>query len=105
MGRQASNGVKGVDLTKPVILLSHQPDIFDKAVKSGVDLQLSGHTHAGQIPPMDLIVQFYFKYPYGLYHKDSAYLYTSSGTGLWGPPMRLFSRSEIVKITLTSANN
>jgi len=61
---------------------------------------LSGHTHAGQIPPMDIIVRFYFKYPHGLYRKGNAYLYTSAGTGIWGPPMRTTSRSEIVKITL-----
>jgi uncharacterized protein len=99
-GPDLGSALKNVDFAKPVILLSHYPDLFDQATKSGVDLQLSGHTHAGQIPPMDLIVQFYFKYPFGLYHKGSSYLYTTSGTGLWGPPMRLFSRSEIVKITL-----
>ncbi|OQA92496.1 MAG: putative metallophosphoesterase [Elusimicrobia bacterium ADurb.Bin231] len=88
------------DFKKPVILLSHQPDIFDAARAEGVDLQLSGHTHAGQIPPMDIIVRFYFKYPHGLYRKGNAYLYTSAGTGIWGPPMRTTSRSEIVKITL-----
>lgn len=104
-GSDLDSAIMGVDLTKPVILLAHQPDIFDRAVNAGVDLQLSGHTHAGQIPPVDLIIQLYFKYPYGLYHKDSAYLYTSSGTGIWGPPMRLFSRSEIVKITLTPEKN
>jgi len=94
------SALKNCDFKKPVILLSHQPDVFDEAVKMGVDLQLSGHTHAGQIPPMDIITMFYFKYPYGLYRKNSSYLYTTSGTGIWGPPMRLFSRSEIVKITL-----
>lgn len=99
-GTDLSAAMKNVDLTKPVILLSHRPDIFDKAVESGVDLQLSGHTHVGQIPPMDLIVMLYYKYPYGLYKKNSSYLYTTSGTGTWGPPMRLFSRSEIVKIVL-----
>jgi len=93
--------MKNVDLKKPVILLSHQPDIFEKAVKLGVDLQLSGHTHAGQIPPMDLLVMLYFKYPWGLHKKNSSYIYTSTGTGTWGPLMRTFSQSEIVKIVLT----
>lgn len=91
---------KGIDLKKPIILLSHQPHIFDEAVKSGVDLQLSGHIHAGQIPPLNLIIMFSLKYPFGLYKKDSSYLYTTSGTGTWGPPMRLFSSSEIVRIIL-----
>jgi uncharacterized protein len=100
IGSDLKTALKNCDLKKPIILLSHQPDIFSEAVKNGVDLQLSGHTHAGQIPPMDLIVKFYFKYPYGLYHRNLSYLYTTSGTGIWGPPMRLFSRSEIVKIIL-----
>ncbi len=93
--------LEGCDFTKPVVLLSHQPDVFDRAAAMGVDLQLSGHTHVGQIPPMDLIVEMYFKYPYGLYRQGKAYLYTSAGTGTWGPPMRLFSRSEITVIKLT----
>ncbi|MDD5687907.1 MAG: metallophosphoesterase [Elusimicrobia bacterium] len=99
-GSDLKGALKNCDFKKLVVLLSHQPDVFDEAVKSGVDLQLSGHTHAGQIPPMDLIVEFYFKYPYGLYQKNTSYLYTTSGTGIWGPPMRLFSRSEIIKIVL-----
>lgn len=97
---ELNSALKNCDFAKPVILLSHQPDIFDEAQKLGVDLQLSGHTHAGQIPPMDLITMFYFKYPFGLYQKNGSNLYTTSGTGIWGPPMRLFSRCEIVKIVL-----
>ncbi|MBU2568022.1 MAG: metallophosphoesterase [Elusimicrobia bacterium] len=89
------------DRTKPLILLSHQPDVFDEAVKYGVDLQLSGHTHAGQVPPMDFLVMLYFKYPVGLYAKNLSHLYTTPGTGTWSPPMRLFTRSEIVRVTLT----
>ena len=104
-GTDLTEALKNCNFARPVILLSHQPDIFDKAVKAGVDLQLSGHTHAGQIPPMDLIVAFYFKYSYGLYRNNSSHLYTTCGTGIWGPPMRLFSRSEIVKIILTREDN
>ena len=100
VGSDLKLALKNIDFTKPVILLSHRPDIFNEAEKSGVDLQLSGHLHAGQIPPMDLIVMLAFKYPYGLYRKNGSYLYTTSGTGIWGPPMRLFSRCEIVKIVL-----
>ncbi len=94
----------GPEKSKFTVLLSHQPDIFDKAREAGVDLQLSGHTHAGQVPPMDLIVMLTYKYPFGYYQRGSSYLYTSPGTGIWGPPMRLFSRSEIVKITLSKVN-
>ena len=94
--------IKDCDPNKPVILLYHRPLLFDEAVQKGVDLQLSGHTHAGQLPPMDLLVLFYYKYPYGLYEKDGAYLYTSSGTGVWGPEMRFLSKNEILHFTLKS---
>lgn len=87
---------------RPRILLAHQPHSFDAARALGVDVQLAGHTHAGQIPPLDLIVHFVFKYPQGLYRTDNASIYTTTGTGYWGPPMRLTSRSEIAKITLHS---
>jgi len=85
----------GVDSTKPVIVLRHRPAEFSDAVMLGATLQLSGHTHAGQIPPMDIMVMVGYKYPWGLYKKDNSFIYTSAGTGTWGPPMRLFSRNEI----------
>lgn len=89
-----------LDRTKPIILLSHRPDIFDEAVAEGIDLTLSGHTHWGQIPPVDIIVKLFQKYSVGFYRKGDSAIYTTSGTGTWGPPMRLFSRNEIVKIVL-----
>ena len=84
----------------PVVLLSHRGDIFKEISSKGIFLQLSGHTHAGQIPFFNIIVKLYFKYPYGLYREGNSYLYTSSGAGTWGPPMRLFSKSEIVCVTI-----
>lgn len=86
---------------KITLFLSHQPLFFDQAVEKGVTLQLSGHTHAGQIPPMDLIVRLVFRHAYGFHRSGESAIYTTCGTGIWGPPMRLFSRSEIVLITLT----
>jgi len=86
----------------PVVLLSHRGDIFTETSLRGILLQFSGHTHAGQIPFFNILVKLYFKYPYGLYRKDGAWLYTSSGAGTWGPPMRLFSESEIVCFTVKS---
>jgi hypothetical protein len=83
------------------VLLKHRPTGFDKASAEGVFLQLSGHTHAGQIPPLDLIVRMVFAYPYGLYQKGNSFIYTTCGTGTWGPPMRLFSHSEIALITIS----
>jgi predicted MPP superfamily phosphohydrolase len=84
----------------PGILLYHRPEGFAKAAQRGIDLQLSGHTHAGQIPPMDLLVWLIYKYPTGLHRLGSSHIYTSAGTGTWGPPMRFLSRSEIVQLTL-----
>ena len=84
----------------PKILLSHRPHSFDAAVAAGFDLALAGHTHAGQIPPISLLVGFNTDYPYGIYRKNGTTLYTTSGTATWGPPMRLGSRSEVVIFTL-----
>ena len=100
--KKAMSAAGPFDPDKPKVLLAHRPDTFDAAAKLGFNLQLSGHTHAGQIPPMDLIVKFAFKYPLGLYRQGDSYAYTTAGTGYWGPPMRLFSRSEIVKFVLVN---
>ncbi|MDO9513933.1 MAG: metallophosphoesterase [Elusimicrobiota bacterium] len=86
----------------PVILLSHRPEIFGKAAERGVFLQFSGHTHAGQIPFFNLLVKLYYKHPYGLYRQGDSYIYTTSGAGTWGPPMRLGSKSEIVIFTIVN---
>lgn len=94
--------IKECNPEKPIILLYHRPTGFDRAAAQGVDLQLSGHTHAGQIPPMDIMVYLYYKYPSGLYKKNGSYIYTTSGAGYWGPPMRFLNRSEIVHIILKS---
>lgn len=92
--------LRNTDKSLPTILLYHRPTKFKEAVEMGIDLQLSGHTHVGQIPPLDLIVWLVYKYHYGLRKLNNAYIYTTSGTGIWGTKMRLFSRSEIVKITV-----
>lgn len=89
------------DPTKLRIFLSHQPVKFREAVDKGIDLQLSGHTHRGQIPPLNFIVALIYKYSYGIYKYKNSYIYTTSGTGTWGPPMRLFSTSELVKIRVS----
>ena len=82
------------------LLLFHQPEHFQLASELGIDLQLSGHTHGGQIPPMNFLIPLRYKYGKGLYNYLSSYIYTSTGTGTWGPPMRVFSVSEIVKINI-----
>jgi predicted MPP superfamily phosphohydrolase len=101
-GPDLETPLKNCDPTKPIIVLRHRPEGFAKAVERGVDLQISGHTHDGQIPPMTFLVRLFLKYPFGLYRMNNAYIYTSCGTGYWGPPMRLFSRAEIVEFVLVS---
>ena len=95
-----NKALSNIDFTKPVIFLSHQPNPFFESQKFPITIQLSGHTHAGQIPPFDIIEYFLYKYFCGLYKDNDSYIYVTTGTRWWGPPMRLLSKSEIVKIIL-----
>jgi len=88
------------DHEKPSVLMYHLPSEWDAARENGINIQLSGHTHHGQFYPFNLIVKLMFPYLGGLYQKENDYLYVSSGTGTWGPPMRLGSRNEITLIEL-----
>lgn len=89
-----------IDKGKPKILLSHAPSGLEEAHSAGVDLQLSGHTHGGQIFPFNGIVWLFFKKIRGTYEYNGTKLYVSSGAGTWGPPMRIGSSNEIVLIKL-----
>ncbi|PIT88003.1 MAG: hypothetical protein COU29_04310 [Candidatus Magasanikbacteria bacterium CG10_big_fil_rev_8_21_14_0_10_36_32] len=85
----------------PNILLYHSPTNIDEFKNLGVNLQLSGHTHEGQLFPFNYIVRLIYKRSaIGLWHSDDYTLYTTSGAGTWGPAMRTNSHSEIVVITL-----
>jgi predicted MPP superfamily phosphohydrolase len=104
-GPDLEKALRGIPRDLPKVLLYHQPTRFPEAAQRGVNLQLSGHTHDGQIPPMDFLVWLIYKYPAGLYQLGNSYINTSPGTGTWGPPMRFLSRSEIVKLVLVAAAN
>jgi predicted MPP superfamily phosphohydrolase len=95
-----SVAMRHVDPRKPVIMLFHRPELFAQGIREGVGLQLSGHTHAGQIPPLSLFSYLLEDYFYGLYREGESYIYVTGGTGLYAIPMRLFSRNEITRITL-----
>ena len=82
------------------ILLAHQPRSAAAAADAGFDLQLSGHTHGGQFLPWNFFVRFQQPYTAGLARLRSMWVYTSRGTGYWGPPMRLGAPSEITQIRL-----
>ncbi|WP_433203482.1 metallophosphoesterase [Dactylosporangium sp. CS-047395] len=91
----------GADRDLPVLLLAHQPKQIDAAVEHGIDLQISGHTHGGQIWPFHYLVRIDQPVVQGLTrHGGRTQLYTSRGTGFWGPPFRVFAPSEITEITL-----
>jgi len=84
------------------ILLAHNPFSIDGACRSGFDLQLSGHTHAGQFYPYSFIVKVVLKYSEGLYRvNEKTQLYVNRGTGFWGPPNRFGKRAEITVLTLS----
>tara|TARA_R110001592_G_scaffold363372_2_gene686143 strand:+ start:3850 stop:4917 length:1068 start_codon:yes stop_codon:yes gene_type:complete len=83
------------------ILLYHRPQGLKDAQHHGIDLKLSGHTHAGQIVPFHLAVNKVFEYRKGLYQHENTYLYVNEGTGTWGPTLRLGTRSEITLFRLS----
>ena len=93
--------IKQVDQTKPIILLDHQPLKLDETEKAGVDLQLSGHTHNGQMWPLNYITRLIYEVSYGYKRKGNSQIIVSSGFGLWGPRIRSGSRSEILLINIT----
>lgn len=90
----------GRDPSRAVVLLAHQPIAIHKAARLGVDLQLSGHTHGGQIWPWGALVRLQQPFIRGLHRIGEAQLYVSCGTGFWGPPMRLGAPAEITEIIL-----
>lgn len=84
----------------PTVFMNHAPVGYEIAKKNNVNLQLSGHTHNGQIFPFSLLVKMRFNKNIGLYQSDNFSLYISPGTGTWGPPMRLGSKNEIAVFDL-----
>ena len=88
-----------LDPNRPSILLHHAPHSLPVAEQAGVSLQLSGHTHAGQLFPFTWITgRVYGRFVYGLKRLGKLLVYTSSGAGTWGPPLRVGTRPEIVLI-------
>jgi predicted MPP superfamily phosphohydrolase len=94
--------ISTLDPQKPSILLFHQPILFERAASLGIGLQLSGHTHGGQLFPICYISQLIYPRTPGLHQIGKSYLYVSLGTGTWGPPMRLKAPPELVYIRLRS---
>jgi hypothetical protein len=99
-GADLSRALQGRDPSRALVLLAHQPKAIVEAEGLGVDLQLSGHTHGGQIFPWMYAVALDQPYVSGLHEHGNAKIYVSCGTGYWGPPMRLGAPAEITEIEL-----
>lgn len=94
--RIALSSLIPADNSLPVLLLDHTPHNLEEAQGNGVALQVSGHTHNGQLFPFNLIVERLYEEEYGTYKKGDTSYYISCGVGFWGPPLRTNSRPEIV---------
>jgi predicted MPP superfamily phosphohydrolase len=101
-GSDLKRALAGRDDTCACVLLAHQPRGIDLADAMGVDLQLSGHTHGGQMIPWNFLVRLQQPFVAGLHKLARAQIYVSRGTGYWGPPMRLGAPAEITEIELVS---
>jgi predicted MPP superfamily phosphohydrolase len=91
----------GVDKRFPIIMMDHQPIGLNEAVDAGVDLQLSGHTHHGQLWPFGWITEAIYEVSWGYKKKSETQFYVSSGVGTWGPPVRLGNTPEIINLRIT----
>ncbi len=92
--------MNGVDKSLPIILMDHTPFGLDEAEKNNIDLQISGHTHHGQIFPANLITKMIYEISWGYLKKGNTQYYVSCGAGTWGPPVKIGSNSEIVNLKI-----
>lgn len=92
--------LSGIDFTKPVIVMNHQPFNLQEAADARVDLHLSGHTHNGQLWPFNYLINSMFELSWGYLRKGTTNFYVSSGYGSWGPPVRIGNRPEVVVFNL-----
>jgi predicted MPP superfamily phosphohydrolase len=99
-GEDLDAALRGRDPERPAVLLAHDPSTFRRARGESIDLQISGHTHGGQIWPFRYVVRLLIPWVAGRYREGGAQLYVSRGTGFWGPPMRLLAPAEITELTL-----
>jgi predicted MPP superfamily phosphohydrolase len=89
----------------PVVLLAHQAVQVTQAAAAGVDLQLSGHTHGGQLWPFDYVMWLDQLLIEGLSRSGDTQLYVTRGSGYWGPPMRIGARCEVTVVELRSPSD
>jgi hypothetical protein len=97
-----AKALDGRDPNRPVVLLAHQPVQAHQAARHGVDLQLSGHTHGGQMVPFNLVVGLVQPIVSGLGRVDGMPVYVTNGAGFWGPPVRVGAPPDITVVELRS---
>ena len=87
-------------MTKPVIVLEHEPVEMEELAETGVDMQLCGHTHDGQLWPGTITINLFWENPCGYLKKGNMHSIVTSGIGVYGPAMRVGSRSEVCEINV-----
>ena len=91
---------RGLDHSKPILVLDHEPRELQALADAGVDVDLCGHTHDGQLFPGNLLIGLFWENPCGYLQKDGMHNIVTSGVGVFGPNMRLGTRSELCRITV-----
>jgi predicted MPP superfamily phosphohydrolase len=102
-GQDVPRAMQGRDPDRAVVLLAHQPKAVMDAVPADVDLQLSGHVHGGQMVPFNWLIRLDQPFVSGLHRLAQTWIYVSTGTGYWGPPMRVGPGAELTQVELVSA--
>lgn len=100
--RPAAELMTGIDKSKPIILLDHQPYKLTESEAAGVDLQFSGHTHRGQVWPMNWVTDYIYEQSHGYRQWGNSHIYVSSGLSLWGPPFRIGTESDMAVFHLST---
>jgi uncharacterized protein len=93
--------LSGIDKSLPIIMMDHQPFGLNEAFENGIDFQLSGHTHNGQLWPINYIIEKIYDLAWGYEIRGDTHYYVSCGVGGWGPPIRTGSRPEIINFKIT----
>lgn len=99
--RSAEELTEDMDMKKPVLVIDHEPKELDELAGAGVDLDLCGHTHDGQMFPGNLTIKLLWENPYGYLKKGNMHNIVTSGVGVFGPNMRVGTKSEICVINVT----
>ena len=97
---EAEKITEGLDLSKLIICVDHEPHDQKKLSAAGVDVDLNGHTHAGQLFPGNIIINFFWDIAYGYKNFDGMHNIVTSGVGLFGPNMRTFTKAEIAQVKI-----